>query len=254
MKNRALKILLITAVSAGMVLSPSKALAKGVNDNNKGYGIVLAAKSSALEDGKYSVSMQTLKENEDDLSMAGQYIEKMVTLDVKNGDIYLTLKLERTDWMKNVKVLVDNSQVSYTSVKKEGTAEWIKFKVPSAKPQVKLRMNVVPMGNAEVAFRVVLQDDITKLADSSSSDKKEESTNKNQSKNETSQNNSGKKLSTKTSDKKVSNKVSNTVSNKVKSEEGDTLPQTGYPVGQAAIWTLGGLAFLGGGAFLRKRK
>ena len=96
----------------------------------------------------------------------------------------------------------------------------LKFAIPNKKANIKFRMNVVPMGDADVAFRVVLNDNITKISGGSS--------NKNTQKN------------------------NSTKAGKDNSEK--ELPQTGFPISGSNLLVMGGLSTVLGAGLLKKKK
>ncbi len=83
-------------------------------------------------------------------------------------------------------------------------------------------MNVVPMDNADVAFRIVLNDDIKKISGESP-----------------------KQSSKKNDDNNKSSKSSNAEKE---------LPQTGFPISNGSLLLMGGLSTLLGAGLLKKRK
>ncbi|WP_053955610.1 NEAT domain-containing protein [Inediibacterium massiliense] len=183
MKSKVFKICTITFVIGALLLPSTQAFAqKGkVNKVNTTKKTVQVKEKEPLKIGKYTVSADVLKINADELSIAGQYMDPQAVLEVtkdkkKKEKKYIELKLIRSDWMKNVKVTVDGKNVDHTSKvtktykekNEEGknkTDSTIRFEIPKLDSKIKLGMTVVPMGNADVEFRVQLQDDITKLQD-----------------------------------------------------------------------------------------
>lgn len=231
MKGKVLKNCIAIVLCSGIVFSSSSVRAMNLESckiNVLSAG-VLVAKNNCLENGKYNVSMETLKEKSDDISMAGQYINKKTLLEANNGETYLTLTITRIDWMKNIKVFIDNSEVQYDVINKgkDGQVADIRFKVPNTKPNIKFNMNVVPMGNANVNFRIDLQNDITKI---NGEEKKENKVSKN------------------VKEEKGLKESSSTPNNSEKE-----LPQTGGLVSQKGLLTIGSLAAVVG-IILRKRK
>ncbi|OOB76122.1 hypothetical protein AXF41_04720 [Clostridium haemolyticum] len=108
------------------------------------------------------IKIQALKLNENKPSMAGKYIENEVTYTEENGKIYCSLKILAADWMNDIKVKVNDTEVK-CELKEIGKtivlgAEHkgaiLKFQVPKINPDIKLNMFVVPM-NSKVTFRVV---------------------------------------------------------------------------------------------------
>lgn len=234
MKNKIIKGLTITLLSGSMALASTPSLAssvENVNLNESNYSI-LVAENNTLEDGQYNVSIQTLKEKSNELSMAGQYMNEKALLEVKGQDKYMTLTLTKIEWMKDIAVMVNGSSVKYDLVKKGDSAETatIRFKVPKEKPDIKFQMNVEPMGNARVIFRVDVQNDITKISGAAKTSNAEQN-NKSQS--------------------TAENSEQDTANNKDGKQ--DNLPQTGSPITQGSLLGIGGLALVAGTMTLKKR-
>ncbi|WP_196247217.1 NEAT domain-containing protein [Clostridium novyi] len=112
-------------------------------------------KINANEEGKYKVNIDALKKDCDEKSMAGQYLNSTANYEVKNGTKYITLTLNRMDWMKNVTVYVNGDKKKYEEKSIGKNRSEIKFETDGIGAEIKLEMNVVPMGNARVTFRVV---------------------------------------------------------------------------------------------------
>ena len=107
----------------------------------------------------YNINFDILKENEDKPSMAGSYIKK-VTYQIKNGNHYIVVNLNRSDWMKNIKATIDGKEITPEVLNKEKNSNGeetsdIKFEVKDLNSKIALGMNVKPMGNARVLFRIV---------------------------------------------------------------------------------------------------
>lgn len=239
MKNKCIKAILAGAVSAGILLSSNAVYAKDMNnsyvDINK--NIVLLAKQDGLQDGKYNVGIQALKEKSEELSMAGQYVNSNAILDVHGKDMYVTIKVSRSDWMKNIRIWVNGSPVKYQQqVKdKEGQISTLKFKIPNRKSEIKFKMNIVQMGNAEVAFRIVLNDNVSKISSAV--------------------NNTTFKASqqSKVNNKSKENKLSKDKNDK-KNTDSKELPQTGSPISGSNLAIIGGVSTLLGAVLIKKRK
>jgi len=115
--------------------------------------------SKEEKDGLYSLKAKILKENSDDPSMSAQYV-KDINYEVKDAKIYLIVTLNRTDWMKNITATVDGKEITPTVIEKikNNNGEEIsriKFPINSLDSKIKLTMNVVPMDNSRVSFRIV---------------------------------------------------------------------------------------------------
>ncbi|MCW6093604.1 NEAT domain-containing protein [Clostridium sporogenes] len=115
--------------------------------------------SKEEKDGLYSLKAKILKENSDDPSMSAQYV-KDINYEVKDAKKYLIVTLNRTDWMKNITATVDGKEITPTVIEKikNNNGEEIsriKFPINSLDSKIKLTMNVVPMDNSRVSFRIV---------------------------------------------------------------------------------------------------
>ncbi|EDS78308.1 putative npqtn cell wall surface anchor protein [Clostridium botulinum C str. Eklund] len=231
MKKNLLKVLTVGILAGGVVFSSSQAFAESGNVNQpiKLEASSMLAKNDSLKDGTYKVSIQVLKEKEKDLSMAGQYIGQQITLEVKGGQIYATVDITRLDWMKNINIFVNGTDTKYDKTMSGSQKGKLKFKIPSMDAKITFKMNVVPMGNARVAFRVVPQNDIKPVSGAATI-------------NDTS--------------KKSDSRATSTTSNKEtkKDKDGKELPQTGLPITQAELPLLGGLTSMAGVFLLKKKK
>ncbi len=115
--------------------------------------------SKEEKDGLYSLKAKILKENSDDPSMSAQYV-KDINYEVKDGKKYLIVTLNRTDWMKNITATVDGKEITPTvieKIKNNNGEEISRIKFPNKqlRSKIKLTMNVVPMDNSRVSFRIV---------------------------------------------------------------------------------------------------
>ncbi len=115
--------------------------------------------SKEEKDGLYSLKAKILKESSDDPSMSARYV-KDINYEVKDGKKYLIVTLNRTDWMKNITATVDGKEITPTVIEKikNNNGEEIsriKFPINGLDSKIKLTMNVVPMDNSRVSFRIV---------------------------------------------------------------------------------------------------
>ncbi|OOB76361.1 cell surface protein [Clostridium haemolyticum] len=232
MRKNLLKVLTVGILAGGVLFSSSQAFAQtgNVNQSIKLESGSMLAKNDFLKDGTYKVSIQVFKEKGNDLSMAGQYIGQQITLQVKGGQIYAIVDISRLDWMKNINIFVNGADTKYDKSMNGSQKGNVKFKLPSMDAKITFKMNVVPMGNARVAFRVVPQNDIKPTSEASTI------------------NNTSNKES-----KKSDSKETSATSNKETKKDRKKLPQTGLPITQAELPLLGGLTSMAG-LFLLKKK
>ncbi|RXM58923.1 NEAT domain-containing protein, partial [Clostridium tetani] len=130
---------------------------------NHGYNKVEAKNKSGL----YELNVKTLKEDSDEASMAGGYLEK-ANYEIKDDKKYFILTLNRTDWMKDITATVDGTQVkpSVQTIEKNDKGEEkgkIRFEIGNLDSKVVLSINVVPMGDSKVSFKVVPEKNTVKL-------------------------------------------------------------------------------------------
>ncbi len=123
------------------------------------------------EMGTYSFTLSCMKAHVDELSMAGTYVEPKGTLIKTEKGNLASVKFMRSDWMKEIKVEIDGKDVEHEEEALEGAEFNVKFKLPEGKPEVKIKLYVVPM-EANVAFRIVPNYDFVKISDESVSDSK----------------------------------------------------------------------------------
>ncbi|WP_142415560.1 NEAT domain-containing protein [Hathewaya massiliensis] len=241
-----------------------------------------------FKNGVYSLNAKILKENSDDPSMAAQYI-KDINCEIENGNKYITVSLNRIDWMKDLKVTVDGKEITpqiTDRIKNKNGEEQgkIRFQIGSLNSKIMLHMNVVPMGNSTVAFRLVpdkntltlikestnLQEDLNK--DTNKEENKD--TNKEVSKeaNKDTTQNVIKEINNETSketnqdmiqnkNKEINNETSNKINKKISKEDKKetikkktALPKTGMPFNTGALATLGTIITALGFALRKYRK
>ncbi|RXM58559.1 NEAT domain-containing protein, partial [Clostridium tetani] len=111
-------------------------------------------KDEIVDSIKKDINVAVLKEDSNEPSMAGQYINKNVTYIEKGGKKYFTLTVNKIDWMKDIKVSVDGQSVNYDQ-KRSGENADLTFEVNSENSEVLLNMNIIPIGNTKVGFRIV---------------------------------------------------------------------------------------------------
>ena len=122
--------------------------------------------TSKAKNKLYNIKVKVLKENEDVQSMAANYIKK-VSYEIKDGKHYIIAKLDRSDWMNDIKAKVDGKEISPEIINKEKNSDGeetsdIKFKVKDLNSKIVLGMNVEPMGNTRVSFRIVPEEESLK--------------------------------------------------------------------------------------------
>lgn len=222
MKKRLLSLLIISVLTIGITTNITNNVFALENPTKD---MVLQAQNNILQDGKYSVSINVLKEQSDEYSIAGQYIKQASNISVENGKIYLSVNITRIDWMKNISIFVNGSSVSYNLNKSSDKNAVIKFQIPNVNAKIKFGMNVVPMDNARVAFRVTLSDNIKPLVNS------------------TQQN----------ANNKSNVKEVNNASVSKDSKSNDELPKTGSPICQSNLLLLGGITTIIGIILVKKK-
>ncbi|RXM73942.1 NEAT domain-containing protein [Clostridium tetani] len=107
-----------------------------------------------VESIKKDINVAVLKEDSNEPSMAGQYIDKNVVYTEKHGKKYFKITVNKIDWMKDIKVSVDGQSVNYDQKQSGENADLI-FEVNGENAEVLLNMNIIPMGNTKVGFRIV---------------------------------------------------------------------------------------------------
>ncbi|WP_035141952.1 NEAT domain-containing protein, partial [Clostridium tetani] len=111
-------------------------------------------KGETVESIKKDINVLVLKEDSNEPSMAGQYINKNVTYIEKDGKRFFKVTVNKIDWMKDIKVSVDGQSVTYDK-KQSGENADLTFEVNGENSEVLLNMNIVPIGNTKVGFRIV---------------------------------------------------------------------------------------------------
>lgn len=111
-------------------------------------------KNEVSESVKKDINVAVLKEDSNEPSMAGQYIDKNVVYTEKDGKKYFKITVNKINWMKDIKVSVDGQSVNYDQ-KQSGENADLTFEVNGENSEVLLNMNIVPIGNTKVGFRIV---------------------------------------------------------------------------------------------------
>ncbi|KGM97634.1 hypothetical protein Z956_01310 [Clostridium botulinum D str. CCUG 7971] len=205
---------------------------------------------SSNKDGLYEINIKTLKENNNESSMAGTYLGNKARIQIKNGKKYTIVTLDRSDWMKNIDVLVNGKSVKYDVINVKSSANGektttIKFEVPELNCEIKFKMNVEPMGNSRVTFRVVMQKDTLRFLQGNEYDPNKAEEYLNNLANETQGNKDYK------SGLNTSNTSKNTNSPELSQKK---LPKTGLPFGGGLIATIGSALSGLGFTLMKKNK
>lgn len=129
---------------------------------------VFAEDISKVDNGMYEFSLTCMKDKQDELSMAGTYVEPKGTLTKDEKGNHVSVKFMRSDWMKKIQIEIDGKDVPHEEEPGEGTEFFVKFDVPNGEPKIRVKLYVVPM-NADVAFRIVPNYDYKKISDDTSS-------------------------------------------------------------------------------------
>ena len=248
------------------------------------------SKNETLRNGLYSIQIEVLKAKLDEPSMAGTYIEKNTKIESKGGKNYMLLTFYKSDWMKDIKLTIDGKNVPYEIVDKKenveveqvpfltgedkiGNITTIKFELPNVDSEINVKGNSVPMGNAEVEYRVILEKDTLKLIEEYKVDKedvvdkkdnvvKEDETVKENERNKKDELNKEDKVVKKDKTNKVSksgNEFELVKESELAKEDGGAkteaklLPKTGSSA-NADILGIVGIAISGLGILLMKRK
>ncbi|AEB75285.1 hypothetical protein CbC4_0605 [Clostridium botulinum BKT015925] len=206
--------------------------------------------SSSNKDGLYEINIKTLKENNNEPSMAGTYLGNKARIQIKNGKKYAIVTLDRSDWMKNIDVLVNGKSVKYDVINVKSSANGektttIKFEVPELSSEIKFKMNVEPMGNARVTFRVVMQKETFKFLQRNEYNPSKAEEYLNNLANTTQENKDYK------SEVNTSNTSKNTNSPELSQKK---LPKTGLPFGGGVIATIGSVLSGLGITLMKKNK
>ncbi|EDS78637.1 leucine Rich Repeat domain protein [Clostridium botulinum C str. Eklund] len=206
--------------------------------------------SNKDKDGLYEVNIKALKEKNNEPSMAGTYLGDKIKVQIKNGKKYATVTFNRSDWMKNIDVLVNDKSQKYdvVNVKTNNAGEkisTIKFEIPSLESEVKFKMNVEPMGNARVTFRMLMQKDSFKFLEGNEYDPNKAEEYLNNLAIGSKENKNSKSSSYNSSDNNNHNQ--STIAEK-------KLPKTGLPFGGGVVASIGGILSGLGITLMKKNK
>ena len=210
----------------------------------------VTTKSNKDKDGLYEVNIKALKENNNEPSMAGTYVGDKIKVQMKNGKKYAIVTFNRSDWMKNMDVLVNNKSQKYDVVNvKTNTAgektSTIKFEIPNLDSEIKFKMNVEPMGNARVTFRVLMQKNSLKFLEGTEYDPSKAEEYLNNLANESKENKNSK------GNLHNSNDNNNHIQYGVPEKK---LPKTGLPFGGGLVASIGGVLSGLGITLMKKNK
>lgn len=121
-----------------------------------------------IKKGTYTIKNEVLKENSNSESVARDYLDKESVIEVKNDNMYLTLKFTEGKLMSNIKVKVEGDEVSHKVVYKSGKKYYIRFKIGSLSDEILVSTNVntgTSVGKLAVKFRVELKKSTLKKDD-----------------------------------------------------------------------------------------
>ncbi|RXM84423.1 NEAT domain-containing protein, partial [Clostridium tetani] len=132
--------------------------------------------TSNSQNGVYRVDVKILRDKDNTPSMAGQYVKDVVDYEINDNKKYIVVTIDKSNWLKNIDVEVDGRSVKHSIIDEitnsdgEKTSK-IKFEVKDLDSKIKFSMNVEPMGNAKVSFRISPDKNSMKFTGKSSTSK-----------------------------------------------------------------------------------
>ncbi|ATD55906.1 NEAT domain-containing protein [Clostridium chauvoei] len=123
-----------------------------------------AVENNAIESGIYELENDVYHSSEIGRSMARTYLNNIMTLEARGGELFCTIGFSSSDYMENYKMIVDEQEVANEIVDKneENKTVKIKFKINSLDSKINANMYVIPMGR-DVSFDIIPKKDTLKL-------------------------------------------------------------------------------------------
>ena len=112
-------------------------------------------KPNGLEDGKYKIDNTTKYPSDSEMgnTMVRNSLEKVSYIEVKDGEVYVTLNFEKDMYsqMNNIKITVDGERVNPSVNGRAYT-----FKVKSIDSEIGISANIAAMGGKSISYNVAL--------------------------------------------------------------------------------------------------
>lgn len=123
-----------------------------------------AIESKEIESGIYELENDVYHNSEIGRSMARTYLNNIMTLEAKGGNMFCTIEFSSSDYMENYRMIIDEKEVESEIVDKneENKTVKIKFKINSLDSKINANMYVIPMGR-DVSFDIIPKKDTLKL-------------------------------------------------------------------------------------------
>ncbi len=129
-----------------------------------------------IEDGCYEIEVEVLKESSDEKSMAGDYMNETVELEVEDGEITAYLKVSQASYWSEVKYRNEDGKFEYADIEVEDTEEDVRvYELKEVDIEEPLMMEAypIPMGWT-VRFRLVFDESTLEEIEGLSTDDYEE--------------------------------------------------------------------------------
>ncbi|MDO5708330.1 MAG: NEAT domain-containing protein [Andreesenia angusta] len=214
----------------------------------------MAEDISKVDNGVYEFTHACMKDKQEELSMAGTYVEPKGTLTKDDDGNHVAIKFLRSDWMKKIQVEIDGKDVPHEEEAAEGTEFFVKFDVPNGEPKIRIKLYVVPM-DADVAFRIVSNYDYKKISDDTSGAATAEakSTEGDEASKAEAENLEAEGKKNEAKEIKTENKEAKTSNNEKANSNEPKLPQTGSNLNYKLILSVAAV-LIGMGVFVKKIK
>lgn len=109
-----------------------------------------AVASSALADGEYTVPLEVLKAESNDISAAGDYIASPAKLVIEQGNMYAVLTLNNRSWWQSFQTQAAKSggfsDVTLVSDDEANDTRVVKFEVQDANEPVRAKIHIIVTG------------------------------------------------------------------------------------------------------------
>ncbi|HAX73347.1 MAG TPA: hypothetical protein DCY20_07470, partial [Firmicutes bacterium] len=116
------------------------------NHTNSGTTSTLVSVGELVDGGKYSLKNEIVTESAMGYQAARLALNSTTYLELKNGAYYITLGFGQLDIMQNVRIYINNSQVTYETLRSTSTSMDVRIKLGSLSDQIKVKVYVPAMG------------------------------------------------------------------------------------------------------------
>ena len=136
--------------------------------------LIVIAWGQTVDQGIYTITNNVMHDNPVGQGMARSYTEEQSDIEVNDSGIFLSLSFNNTQYMGELSISVDGSEVQYETISKENNIKTLKFKINSVNSEIKVGLYVFPM-DTNVEYTVTLNPNSLKLIQKTEIDKENSS-------------------------------------------------------------------------------